>query len=119
MFDLGEYAAAAILDSVGSAAVENMADYIDKVICQQAFAEGLGLTPRISPGFGGCPLEEQRLVFALLPSDRMGVTLTPAYMMQPRKSISFAIGIGEGFTFDRGISRCRHCDMANCPYRAE
>ena len=118
LFSVGEYAAAVMLDSAGSAAVENLTDYVNNIICQQALSKGLGVTTRISPGYGDWPLQEQRIVFALLPGDKVGVTLTEKYMMQPRKSLSFAIGIGEGFTIEKNVGRCRHCGMINCPYRA-
>ena len=117
LFTLEEYAAAAILDSVGSVAVESLADYINSLICRQVLEQGLGLAPRISPGYGVWPLEEQRLIFELLPAEKLGVTLNERYMMQPRKSISFGVGIGQGFTTERGVRRCRHCGMIDCPYR--
>jgi len=81
-------------------------------------SKGLALTPRISPGYGDLALQEQRVVFALLPGDRIGVTLTEKCMMWPRKSVSFAVGIGEGFTIEK-VGRCRHCGMINCPYRVD
>jgi len=40
-------------------------------------------------------------------------------MMRPRKSLSFAIGIGEGFTIEKSVARCRHCGMINCSYRVD
>ena len=58
-------------------------------------------------------------MFALLPGDKIGVTLTEKCMMRPRKSLSFAIGIGEGFTIEKNVSRCRHCGMINRPYRVD
>ena len=84
-----------------------------------ALSKGLTLTPRISPGYGDLALEEQRIVFALLPGDRIGVALTEKYMMRLRKSLSFVIGIGEGFTIEKSMGRCYHCGMINCPYRVD
>jgi len=80
---------------------------------------GLTLTPRINPGYGNLALEKQRIVFALLSGDRIGVTLTEKCMMQPRKSLSLTIGIGEGFTIEKSMGRYRHCGMINCPYRLD
>ncbi len=118
LFSVGEYAAAVMLDSVGTVAVESLADHVNDIICQQVLAEGLSLTHRISPGYGDWALEEQKTVFALLPGDRIDVTLTGTCMMQPRKSVSFITGIGEGFGIKRSGGRCRQCDMVDCPYRA-
>ncbi len=103
----------------GSAAVESLTDSVDNVICQQALSKGLVLTPRISPGYGDLAPEEQRIVFALPPGDRIDVALTEKCMMRPRKSLSFAIGIGESFTIEKNVGRCRHCGMINCPYRVD
>ena len=119
MFNAGDYAAAIMLDSAGSVAVESLADHVNNVICQRALSEGLALTPRVSPGYGDWAVQEQRTLFDLLPGDRIGVTLTGKSMMHPRKSISFAVGMGEGFTVGEGIGRCRRCDMVSCPYRAD
>lgn len=119
LFKEGKYAAAVVLDGVGSAAVESLADYVNNLVCRGALGRGLGVTPRISPGYGDWPLEEQRLIFGLIPAERIGVTLTEKYMMRPRKSVSFAIGIGEGFAAGGKASRCRHCGLADCPYRDE
>ena len=58
-------------------------------------------------------------MFALFPGDRIGVALTEECMMQPRKSLSFAIGIGEGFTIGKSVARCRHCGMIKCLYRVD
>ena len=119
LFSAGEYAAAVMLDSAGLTAVESLADYVDNIVCQQALSKGLALTPRISPGYGDLALQEQRIVFALLPGDRIGVTLTEKYMMWQRKSLSFATGIGEGFIIEKSMGRCRHCGMINYPYRVD
>jgi len=99
--------------------VQSQIGHSYRLIQPQALSKGLGITPRISPGDGDWTLQEQRVVFALLPGDRIGVTLTEKCMMQPRKSLSFAIGIGEGFTIEKSMGRCRHCGMINCPYRLD
>ena len=119
LFSAGEYAAAVMLDSAGSAAAESLTDYVNNVVCQQALSKELTLTTRISPGYGDWALQEQRIMFALLPGDKIGVTLTEKYMMRPRKSVSFATGMREGFTIEKNVSRCRHCGMSNCPYRVD
>ena len=99
--------------------VRSQIDHSYRLIQPQAVSKGLALTPRINPGYGDLALEEQRIVFALLPGDRIGVTLTEKYIMRPRKSLPFAIGIGEGFTIEKSMGRCRHCGMINCPYRLD
>lgn len=119
LFSVGEYVAAVMLDSAGTVAVESLTDYVNNIVCQQALSKGLGVTPRISPGYGDWALQEQGTVFALLPGDKIGVTLTEKCMMQPRKSVSFATGMGEGFTIEKNVGRCHHCGMINCLYRVD
>ena len=99
--------------------VQSQIDHSYRLIQPQALSKGLALTPRISPGYGDLTLQEQKIVFALLSGDRIGVTLTEKCVMQPRKSVSFAMGMGEGFTIKKSVGRCCHCGMINCPYRLD
>ena len=44
---------------------------------------------RVSFGYPACPrLEDQRILFRLLPADRIGLQLTEGYMMEPEASVS-------------------------------
>jgi 5-methyltetrahydrofolate--homocysteine methyltransferase len=44
---------------------------------------------RVSPGYPACPeLADQRLIFDLLGPERIGLTLTEAYMMDPEAAVS-------------------------------
>ena len=43
---------AAMLDSVGSGAVESLAEYVNDLLCQEAIPLGLPVTNRVSPGYG-------------------------------------------------------------------
>lgn len=117
LFTEGEYPAALMLDSVGSVAVESVGDYVNSVICQMANRLGISVGPRLSPGYGKWNLAEQRVLFSLLPGERIGVTLNEDFVMVPRKSISFSIGMGKGLGSDRAINPCQHCGMEGCKYR--
>ena len=44
---------AVMLDSVGSAAVESLAEYANDLLCQAAIPAGVKVTNRISPGYAG------------------------------------------------------------------
>jgi hypothetical protein len=106
-----------VLDAVGSVAVEAAADAVNARICHWAAAHHLAATPRRSPGYGKWLLEEQRIVFGLLPAAEIGMSLNPSCMMIPRKSISFAVT----FTRDTGQAKsenlCEGCGLENCPFR--
>ena len=52
LWDMRELPLAAMLDSVGSGAVESLAEYVNDLFCQEAIPLGLPVTNRVSPGYG-------------------------------------------------------------------
>ena len=117
LFAQGEYPAALLLDSVGSVAVESVADYVNFLICQEADRLATKAGPRLSPGYGKWELADQRVLFSLLPGEKIGVGLNEDCMMVPRKSISFCVGMGKGLGGERVINPCRYCGVEGCKYR--
>lgn len=108
---------AVMLDSVGSAAAESLAEYANDVLCQAAIAAGIKVTNRISPGYAGWDTAEQAALFRLCPGGPIGVTLNGSCVMTPGKSISFLVGIGPGARVDHYFTQCRRCWMTDCAYR--
>ncbi len=117
LWDARELPLAVMLDSVGSAAVECLAEYVNDLLCQGAIPEGLRVTNRVSPGYAGWDVSEQRFLFHLCPGDPAGVTLNSACFMTPTKSISFLVGIGAEARVDHYFTQCRRCWMKACAYR--
>jgi hypothetical protein len=117
LFVQRELPVAYMLDSMGSVAVEALAEAVLRHVCAERLDQALKVTPRESPGYARWPIEEQRKVFALVPAATIGVALTPYCIMTPRKSISFAAGIGPEARMGNGLSPCRSCGMRNCAYR--
>lgn len=77
------------MDSIGSAAVESLADYVTATIC-----EGLKATNRFSPGYADFSLEFQRDLLSRINSTQtVGITLSEKLLMIPMKSITAIIGI--------------------------
>lgn len=113
----GELAQAVILDAMGSVATESAVDFLNLKICDWCHKKGWGTSQRFSPGYGNWPLEGQRFIFSLLPAGRIKVKLNQSCMMIPRKSVSFAIKIGEEFRNLKKKRNCGICDMRKCPYR--
>jgi cobalamin-dependent methionine synthase I len=113
----GELARAIILDAMGSVAAESTADFLNLQICEMCKKKGWGCSERFSPGYGNWPLEGQRFIFSLLPAERIKVRLNQSCMMIPRKSVSFAISIGEQFRSLRKRRICEVCNLKDCPYR--
>jgi hypothetical protein len=106
-----------VLDAVGSVAAEATADAINAKICHWAAAQGLVATPRFSPGYGDWSLEEQRVIFRLLPAGQIGMSLNPSCMMIPRKSVSFAVSFAKEASAGRPKNPCQQCGLENCPFR--
>jgi hypothetical protein len=112
-------AMAVALDAFGSAAVDLLGQAMCQRVDEQAKAEGLSTTIALSPGLMGWPVESgQRQIFTLLDAASAGIGLTDGYMMVPKKSTSFAIGIGVDVEHTGEI--CDYCSMAaTCRYREE
>lgn len=108
---------AAMLDSVGSAAAESLAEYVNDVLCQEGLARGWKVTNRISPGYGGWDVAQQAELFRLCAGDPIGVTLNAARFMTPVKSISLLAGAGPAARVDHYFSQCARCWMRDCAYR--
>jgi len=117
LWEARELPLAAMLDSVGSGAVESLAEYVNDALCQQGIARGLKVTNRISPGYGPWDVSDQRLLFRLCPGDPVGASLNEACFMTPVKSISLLAGAGPAARVDHYFSQCARCWMAECAYR--
>jgi len=117
LWDRRELPLAVMLDSVGSAAVESLAEYANDVLCQAAIAAGVKVTNRISPGYAGWDTAEQASLFRLSPGDPIGVALNESCVMTPGKSISFLVGVGPEARVDHYFTQCRRCWMPDCVYR--
>jgi hypothetical protein len=91
LMDRGDILKGYVLDCLGSEAVEDIARQSDRIIAEKARDLGLWPSKRFSPGYGIWDIKEQKYVFGLLPSDKLGVHLTDTYMMIPRKSVSYRI----------------------------
>lgn len=117
LWESRELPLASMLDSVGSGAVESLAEYVNDVLCQQGLAAGLKVTNRISPGYGDWDVTEQQPLFRLCPGAPVGVTLNEACFMTPVKSISLVAGAGRAARVDHYFSQCARCWMPSCAYR--
>jgi hypothetical protein len=117
LFEERELPLAVMLDSVGSAAAESLAECANDLLCQAALAEGLKVTNRISPGYAGWETAEQAALFGLCPGAPIEVTLNDACVMTPAKSISFMVGLGPDARVDHYFTQCRRCWMRDCAYR--
>jgi len=109
---------AVALDGAGTAALRRVSQTVEDMISKKACEMDLALGMRAQPGQEGWPIEQQRLVFSLLPADKIGVHLTESCLMIPRKSVSFIIP--RGADLDSSVVPCDFCSKRHrCEWRKE
>ena len=104
-----DMARAVILDACGSALVEQGCNEAERDIA--ARFPGLYLTDRFSPGYGDLPLSLQPGICAVLDAERrVGIHVTPSFLMNPNKSVTAVIGLSDRPQMAR-IRGCAWCAM--------
>lgn len=104
-----------IFDIAGSEIVEAAADKMQENLGLQMHMSNMKITNRYSPGYCGWHVSEQHKLFSLIPENFCGISLNQSALMQPIKSVSGFIGIGDSVKFNPYT--CNICDMENCMYR--
>jgi Methionine synthase I, cobalamin-binding domain len=104
-----------IYDIIGSEIVEAAADLMQEDLEKTIRDSGKKITNRYSPGYCGWDVAEQHKLFQLMPENYCGIKLTPSALMDPVKSISGIIGIGE--KVKNNPYTCRLCNQTDCVYR--
>lgn len=126
LFKSGEYTTALLLDAAATTAVEQVADQVNNLLSIAAKKDGLIPTWRFSPGYGDWPVEVQKELAHIIDANSIGVTVTDASMLFPRKSVTAIIGLKTPVdpsttiaTLDSDIPKeaqkgCPSCSQANC-----
>jgi hypothetical protein len=104
-----------VANSMGSLVVEAAMDRLQEAFGAWMAERGLRVTNRYSPGYCGWHVSEQQHLFRLLPDGYCGVRLTDTSLMQPVKSVSGFIGVGERVR--NNDYTCSVCDVDACIYR--
>lgn len=104
-----------IYDVIGSEIVESAVDSMQNELEKTVISSGKKITNRYSPGYCGWDVAEQHKLFELVPSNFCGIRLTESALMDPIKSVSGIIGIGENVRFNPYT--CNLCDIKTCIYR--
>ena len=114
-FERGEYLASVLLDAAATCAVEQAADAMEKNFAATFAKNGYKMRWRFSPGYGDWNLTEQEKLFKICGAEQIGISLTPAFMLEPRKSVTAIIGLNkEQGTRNRGQGTCATCDNIDC-----
>ncbi len=104
------------LNGAGIAALRQVSETLVRHIRGKAASRGWGSGMRAQPGQEGWAIEQQQVLFALVPADRIGVTLTDSALMLPQQSVSFVIGMGPDMRPD-GVA-CDFCSKrGKCLWR--
>ena len=122
-FKSNGFALGAMLDAAASAAADKLA-----TVAAGRFAEHLVQSGRpasesavlpYSPGYCGWHISGQKRLFEYLRPERIGVTLTASFLMQPLKSVSGVLIAGpkELHEFDMCYSQCNRCETRSCQER--
>lgn len=103
-----------VFDILGSVSVEKATDKMQEALKTQVQQSNLNISTRYSPGYCKWSVAEQHELFALLPPNFCGVTLSESSLMHPIKSVSGIIGIGKDQQ-QKGY-QCQYCSDKNCIY---
>ncbi len=104
-----------IYDVIGSEIAEAAADLMQDNLREAMASEGKKITNRYSPGYCGWDVAEQHKLFQLMPDNYCGIQLNTSALMDPEKSVSGFIGIGEHVRYNQYT--CGLCEMKDCIYR--
>lgn len=114
----GEVLRGLLLDGIGNAALDSLRQEACRIIALDATSDGYQAGSPISPGVPSFPLSEQQQVLKLAHAERIGVSLNSSGVMQPIKSCSMVIGLGQETKTWSAAQACAHCPMhRTCRYR--
>ena len=85
---------ALILDACATTAVEEVCDYVERIVKEKAILNNKDITFRYSPGYGDLPLDVQSsFLRALDAQKKIGLIVSENNLLFPRKSVTAIIGI--------------------------
>jgi hypothetical protein len=114
----GQVLRGALLDGIGSTAVDILVPEALKIIAGEVLSRGYEISSPVNPGMPGFPMTEQWNLLGLVKADEIGVSLTPSGILVPRKSVSMVIGIGPKMTRWTQAEVCARCSLReSCPYK--
>lgn len=119
-FASGSYLSSILLDAAATAAVEQAADLLEKAIAREVARDSYKMRWRFSPGYGDWKLDNQRDFFAITGASEIGMMLTSAMMLIPRKSVTAIIGLEKVVGDDNSVyvkKSCANCKRLDCQSR--
>lgn len=115
LFNEGEMLEGYITNLIGSEAADGLAEYFHRIELPKILPSGTNYTNRFSPGYCNWDVAEQHKLFSMFPQSFRCVSLTESALMNPVKSVSGLIGIGENVKFQD--YKCKLCGDKTCLFR--
>ncbi len=122
-FASNDLALGCMLDSVASAAADQLAERIERHYFESLVAAGTvgpeARALRYSPGYCGWDISGQGTLFEQLQPERIGISLRESFLMDPLKSVSGVVLVGPAriHEFDMTHSFCTQCETQGCRER--
>ncbi|MFH1715253.1 MAG: hypothetical protein ABH857_03555 [Elusimicrobiota bacterium] len=92
LIEQNRVADASIWDAIGSEAVEQSANFVNRLVKEEAGSEGSIITPRFSAGYGDWGIKNNKKIIDILGAERIGVSVNEYDMLVPNKTITAVIG---------------------------
>lgn len=104
-----------VVDAIGSVGAEQLVERFYRSMGSLFRRNGKGVTLRFSPGYCDWALGDQRKLFRLVRSHRIGVRLTQSSLMVPEKSVSGIFGVtGSPSSVRKPYNPCTSCGKVDC-----
>lgn len=85
---------AVVFDAVASETADAGLDWITNYFNSQLSRKNMRLSPRrFSAGYGDFSLENQKTIYKILELEKIGVTLSPEYLLIPEKTVTAICGV--------------------------
>ncbi len=113
----GERFQALVLDELASWAVDQVRQQLYAQLRRQFAARDWRTSSFLSPGESAWSVREQRIIFKLLDTSQIGVSLNDSLVMTPLKSLSLMCGAGSRPLGAEGLTNCDFCSIKDrCAY---
>ncbi|WP_432663831.1 ASKHA domain-containing protein [Wukongibacter baidiensis] len=117
-FENGDYLEGLLLDTISDQILFNISNQMREKIIDYTKEIGIGLTPRMSPGENGVPIEVQKdILLRLEGKEKLGVDITVGYMLNPVKSLAYFYGADKNISISLIDHDCSKCGRADCKFK--
>lgn len=118
--DRGEAVRSMLVDQLATLAVAQLSNLFYRRLETETALQGLHISTYLSPGESEWSIKDQAVIFDLLDTTQIGVSLTESLLMVPVKSLSLMAGLGPSPMGVPGATHCDYCTMVGrCPFHGK